>query len=83
MAISEALGISPSVMAAGVAADNVICAIYFIILFALASKVPSEPSIVKSGLYSLSVVITAFSLSYADVVDLLLALALLQMLQWF
>lgn len=27
IAISEALGVSPSVMAAGVAADNVICAI--------------------------------------------------------
>lgn len=29
-------------MAAGVAADNVICAIYFMILFALASRIPPE-----------------------------------------
>ncbi|KAJ0042026.1 hypothetical protein Pint_17521 [Pistacia integerrima] len=44
VAISEALGVSPSVLAAGVAADNVITAIYFMILFALASKIPPEAS---------------------------------------
>ncbi|KAK0598656.1 hypothetical protein LWI29_036694 [Acer saccharum] len=44
VAISEALGVSPSVLAAGVAADNVICAIYFMALFALASKIPPEAS---------------------------------------
>ncbi|KAL5567937.1 hypothetical protein UlMin_024512 [Ulmus minor] len=44
VAISEALGVSPSVLAAGVAADNVICAVYFIVLFALASKIPPEAS---------------------------------------
>ncbi|KAK9036667.1 hypothetical protein V6N11_078660 [Hibiscus sabdariffa] len=44
IAISEALGVSPSVLAAGVAADNVICAIYFMVLFALASKVSPEVS---------------------------------------
>ncbi|XP_065869384.1 uncharacterized protein [Euphorbia lathyris] len=44
VAISEALGTSPSVISAGVAADNVICAIYFMVLFALASKIPSEAS---------------------------------------
>lgn len=44
VAISEALGVSSSVMAAGVAADNVICAIYFMVLFALASRVPPETS---------------------------------------
>ncbi|KAK8503900.1 hypothetical protein V6N12_019070 [Hibiscus sabdariffa] len=44
IAISEALGVSPSVLAAGVAADNVICAIYFMVLFALASKVSPEAS---------------------------------------
>ncbi|PON58187.1 hypothetical protein PanWU01x14_167860 [Parasponia andersonii] len=44
IAISEALGVSPSVLAAGVAADNVICAVYFIVLFALASKIPPEAS---------------------------------------
>ncbi|KAJ7974152.1 Keratin-associated protein (DUF819) [Quillaja saponaria] len=42
VAISEALGLSASVLAAGVAADNVICAIYFMVLFALASKIPPE-----------------------------------------
>ncbi|XP_009375598.2 uncharacterized membrane protein YjcL-like isoform X1 [Pyrus x bretschneideri] len=44
VAISEALGVSPSVVAAGVAADNVICALYFMVLFALASKIPPEAS---------------------------------------
>ncbi|CAI9274040.1 unnamed protein product [Lactuca saligna] len=42
VAVSDALGVSPSVVAAGVAADNVICAIYFMVLFALGSKIPSE-----------------------------------------
>lgn len=45
VAISKALGVSPSVLAAGVAADNVICAIYFTLLFALGSKIsPESPS---------------------------------------
>ncbi|XP_021285899.1 uncharacterized protein LOC110417730 isoform X1 [Herrania umbratica] len=44
VAISNALGVSPSVLAAGLAADNVICAVYFTTLFALASKVPPETS---------------------------------------
>ncbi|KAJ4705965.1 Keratin-associated protein (DUF819) [Melia azedarach] len=44
VAISEALRVSPSVLAAGVAVDNVICAIYFMVLFALASKIPPEAS---------------------------------------
>ncbi|CAK7338851.1 unnamed protein product [Dovyalis caffra] len=44
VAISDALGISPSVLAAGLAADNVICAVYFTSLFALASKIPPESS---------------------------------------
>lgn len=44
VAISEALETSPSVLAAGLAADNVICAIYFASLFALASKIPAESS---------------------------------------
>lgn len=44
IAICEVLGVSSSVMTAGVAADNVICAIYFMVLFALASRVPPEPS---------------------------------------
>ncbi|CAI9092282.1 OLC1v1027479C1 [Oldenlandia corymbosa var. corymbosa] len=49
VAISEALGVSPSVVAAGVAADNVICAVYFIVLFALASKITSETSALNSN----------------------------------
>ncbi|KAG8381269.1 hypothetical protein BUALT_Bualt06G0105000 [Buddleja alternifolia] len=44
VAISEALQVSPSVLAAGLAADNVICAVYFTTLFALASKIPPESS---------------------------------------
>ncbi|KAG5558641.1 hypothetical protein RHGRI_008552 [Rhododendron griersonianum] len=44
VAIAGALGVSPSVLAAGLAADNVICAVYFTTLFALASKIPPEPS---------------------------------------
>ncbi|XP_072993155.1 uncharacterized protein [Typha latifolia] len=38
----EALGVSPSILAAGMAVDNVICAVYFTFLFALASKIPPE-----------------------------------------
>ncbi|KAK6936794.1 Protein of unknown function DUF819, partial [Dillenia turbinata] len=44
VAISEAFNVSPSVLAAGLAADNVICAVYFSTLFALASRVPPEDS---------------------------------------
>ncbi|KAL2920741.1 putative membrane protein YjcL [Bienertia sinuspersici] len=44
IAVSEVLGISPSNVAAGVAADNVICAIYFMVLFTIASKAPFEAS---------------------------------------
>ncbi|GJN29923.1 hypothetical protein PR202_gb18186 [Eleusine coracana subsp. coracana] len=44
VAVSEALEISPSVQAAGLAADNVICALYFTSLFALAAKIPAEDS---------------------------------------
>ncbi|WVZ82952.1 hypothetical protein U9M48_030152 [Paspalum notatum var. saurae] len=43
VAISGALGLTPSVLAAGVAADNLISALYFMTLFALASKIPAEP----------------------------------------
>ncbi|KAL5718660.1 hypothetical protein ACHQM5_011539 [Ranunculus cassubicifolius] len=49
VAVSEALGVSPSVLAAGIAVDNVICAIYFALLFALASKIPPETSILTNG----------------------------------
>ncbi|CAI9762435.1 unnamed protein product [Fraxinus pennsylvanica] len=46
VAISEALQVSPSVLAA---ADNVICAVYFTTLFALAFKIPAESSTSTSG----------------------------------
>ncbi|PON58189.1 hypothetical protein PanWU01x14_167880 [Parasponia andersonii] len=49
VAISDALGVKPSVLAAGLAADNVICAVYFSTLFALASKVPPEASTSSDG----------------------------------
>ncbi|WVZ82519.1 hypothetical protein U9M48_029773 [Paspalum notatum var. saurae] len=42
VAVAEALDLSPSVLAAGLAADNVICALYFTTLFALAAKIPAE-----------------------------------------
>lgn len=42
VAIAEALEISPSVLTAGLAADNVLCAVYFTVLFAIASRVPQE-----------------------------------------
>ncbi|XP_042399892.1 uncharacterized membrane protein YjcL-like [Zingiber officinale] len=42
VAVSEYFGVSPSVLTAGLAADNVICAVYFTSLFALASKIPAE-----------------------------------------
>ncbi|GAA0165882.1 hypothetical protein LIER_21171 [Lithospermum erythrorhizon] len=45
VAIAKALEVSPSVLAAGLAADNVICAVYFTTLFALASRIPAETSI--------------------------------------
>ncbi|CAL8127484.1 unnamed protein product [Prunus armeniaca] len=50
VAIADALGVSPSILAAGLAADNVICAVYFSTLFALASKVPPEPSTSDDGI---------------------------------
>ncbi|KAJ1257552.1 hypothetical protein BS78_10G004700 [Paspalum vaginatum] len=42
--IGGALGLTPSVLATGVAADNLISALYFMTLFALASKIPAEPN---------------------------------------
>lgn len=44
VAVSGVLGVSPSVLAAGLAVDNVLCAIYFTFIFALASKIPPEDS---------------------------------------
>lgn len=49
VAISKALGVSSSVLAAGLAADNVICAVYFTTLFAIASKIPPEASASNDG----------------------------------
>lgn len=49
VAISEALQLSPSALAAGVAADNLITALYFMALFALASNIPPEPPTSKAA----------------------------------
>ncbi|WMV36670.1 hypothetical protein MTR67_030055 [Solanum verrucosum] len=49
VAISEALQTSPSVVASGLAADNLICAVYFTTLFALASKIPAEATQSATG----------------------------------
>lgn len=54
VAIGEALGVSPSVLAAGVDADNVICAVYFVVLFTLDLKIPAEASTLSDGKYFLS-----------------------------
>lgn len=50
VAVSEYFGVSPSVLAAGLAADNVICAVYFTSLFALASKIPAEAAFSTNGM---------------------------------
>ncbi|MCO5574211.1 hypothetical protein L7F22_027993 [Adiantum nelumboides] len=42
VAVSEAFGVSSSALAAGLAADNLLCAVYFTTVFALASRVPKE-----------------------------------------
>jgi hypothetical protein len=48
--------LSASVLAAGVAADNVICAVYFMVLFALASKIPAETAPPTTGtIFTISV----------------------------
>ena len=49
VAISNALGVQPSVLTAGLAADNVICAIYFTTLFAIGSRVPPEDPTSSDG----------------------------------
>lgn len=56
VAVSEAFGVSTSALAAGLAADNLICAVYFTTVFALASRVPKdsdsndqEVDVVKEG----------------------------------
>ena len=42
VAVTEALQASPSVVASGLAADNLICALYFTALFALAAGIPAD-----------------------------------------
>ncbi|XP_028796727.1 uncharacterized protein LOC114752167 [Neltuma alba] len=42
VAVAKALGLSPSVLASGLAADNVLNAVFFATLFALASRLPPE-----------------------------------------
>jgi len=44
VAVSEYLGITPSLVAAGLAADNLICALYFTSVFALAAGVTAAGS---------------------------------------
>ncbi|CAL4966670.1 unnamed protein product [Urochloa decumbens] len=44
VAVCEGIGVSPSVMEAGLAAGNAIRALYFAGLFALAAKIPAEDS---------------------------------------
>ncbi|CAK0784261.1 hypothetical protein CVIRNUC_007465 [Coccomyxa viridis] len=48
VAVSEALQVSPSAQMAGLAADNLLCAVYFTTLFNLAKKIPAEPSPVSA-----------------------------------
>lgn len=50
VAIAEALEISPSVLTAGLAADNVLCAVYFTTLFALAARIPPEAEASTGGM---------------------------------
>ena len=58
VAIAEALGLTPSVLAAGLAADNVLNAVYFATMFALASKIPPEDSTSGDGMLNLSTLIS-------------------------
>ena len=52
VAVTEALQASPSVVASGLAADNLICALYFTALFALAAGIPAEAGDLAGGLAS-------------------------------
>ncbi|GAQ88782.1 hypothetical protein KFL_004590040 [Klebsormidium nitens] len=50
VAVSEALQTSSSMVAAGLAADNLICALYFTLVFALAAGIPpDQPSAATSS----------------------------------
>uniref|UniRef100_A0ACD5XRT6 Uncharacterized protein n=1 Tax=Avena sativa TaxID=4498 RepID=A0ACD5XRT6_AVESA len=59
VAVSEALEVTPSVLTAGLAADNVICALYFTTLFALAANIPAEETSRPSGVDGESTTTTA------------------------
>lgn len=48
-AVSDALQLSPSILAAGVAADNIICMMHFPTLFKLAANIPPETPISMNG----------------------------------
>lgn len=52
VAVSEVFGVSSSVLAAGLAADNLVCALYFTTIFALASRVPKVSSTAESEVAS-------------------------------
>lgn len=49
VSVAKALSVSPSVLTAGLAADNVICAVYFTTLFALSSNILPETSASNTG----------------------------------
>lgn len=49
MAVSEALGLSPGARMAGLAADDLIVALYFVVLYALVRRVPPEPAPAAAG----------------------------------
>lgn len=68
VAIADALEVSSSVLASGLAADNVICAIYFTTLFALASKIPPESSTETNGetILTSCCMIVFYSIELAD-----------------
>eukprot|EP00884_Botryococcus_braunii_P010496 jgi/Botrbrau1/19448/Bobra.0338s0069.1 len=49
VAVAESLQIAPSAQMAGLAADNLLCALYFTTLFQLARKIPPDPPATSSG----------------------------------
>lgn len=59
---------SSSVIAAALAADNVICAVYFSTLFALAAKIPAESSMSSNGeiSFTLHIIELILVLCYID-----------------
>ena len=47
--VAETLGISGSAQAAGLAADNLLCAAYFATIFHLARHIPADDTLVSAG----------------------------------